>query len=56
MIDAISGDKRESVVLPTYSRSQHTAAKPPRTSAASTSAPKSGASLWDNLTEAAKAH
>jgi Flp pilus assembly protein CpaB len=56
MIDAISGDKRESVVLPTYSHSQHTAAKPPRTSAASTSAPKSGASLWDNLTEAAKAH
>jgi hypothetical protein len=47
-IDAISGDKRESVVLPDYSR--HTAARPVQRFAKS--ARKSGGSLWDNLTGA----
>jgi Flp pilus assembly protein CpaB len=53
-IDAISGDKRESVVLPNYSH--HAAAKLPRAAAASTTAEKSHGSLWDNLPEAVKAH
>jgi hypothetical protein len=53
MIDAISGDKRESVVLPNYSK--HTSAKP-HPVAAGNPAKSSGGSLWENLTEAVQAH
>jgi Flp pilus assembly protein CpaB len=54
MIDAISGDKREAVVLPNYSK--HTTAMRPHPVAAGTAAKRSSGSLWQNLTEAVKAH
>jgi Flp pilus assembly protein CpaB len=54
MIDAISGDKRESVVLPNYSK--HNSTRHRHAAASNDTAHKSGGSLWQNLTEAVKAH
>jgi Flp pilus assembly protein CpaB len=52
MIDAISGDKRESIVLPDYTN--RTSARGAHRARSKRTAQKSGGSFWQNLTDAVK--